>query len=184
MSAPEFDKSIYELDSHEGSVALLIFRKDTGMAAVARKVDGDWELNDKGTVDEMRRKYIRLRDDERTKNPALSNPDPKATLQSGMGYDSFDATFPHAEWEQIDAFTTKVGIDYTLWKMRGVRGLNPPAFSSSAFLDPDGEFCWEEVERGPLYRVQESWNKAKASLAYVPPPKVEEYAAHPNFGRF
>ncbi|AGC36162.1 hypothetical protein B7L88_gp126 [Rhizobium phage RHEph10] len=105
-------------------------------------------------------------------------------LQKGIGYDSFDKAFPHAEWEQLDAFTTKNDIGYTLWRMRGVRGPNPPAFSSSSHLDIDGDLAWQQVHKGNLWRVQESWDRAKANLAYVPPPKVDEYAAHPNFGRF
>ncbi|MBX5130763.1 hypothetical protein HJB53_30195 [Rhizobium lentis] len=181
MSTPEFDKGIYELDSHEGTVALLILRKDNGMAAVAREVDGDWELNDTGTVDDMRRKYMRMRDEERTRNPFVI---PPVTLQTGIGYDSFDKAFPLSEWEQLDAFTTKNDIGYTFWKKRGIRGPNPPAFTSSAFLDPDGDLCWQEVHRGNLWQVQESWDRAKATLAYVAPPKVDEYTAHPNFGRF
>ncbi|TDW20463.1 hypothetical protein EV128_12593 [Rhizobium azibense] len=70
MSAPDFDKSIYELDSHEGDWALLLLRKDTGLAALAHYFDGDWELNDQGETVAMRKKYMRMVAAARTLNAA------------------------------------------------------------------------------------------------------------------
>ncbi|MBX4911475.1 hypothetical protein HJA82_29615 [Rhizobium bangladeshense] len=177
MSAPDFNKAIWNLNGHKGDWAILVSKKNPSEACLIQYVDGDWELNDSGDFGSMRAKFVRVTGIEGEEHAVV-------TLQAGMGHDSFDKAFPHAEWEQLDAFTTKNDIDYTLWRKRGIRGPNPPAFSSSAFLDPDGELCWQEVHRGNLWQVQESWERAKANLAYVAPPKVNEYAAHPNFGRF
>ncbi|QIG75727.1 hypothetical protein EVC20_156 [Rhizobium phage RHph_Y2_17_1] len=168
MNEPEYDKSIWTLDSHTDEYALLTLNKDAGRACVIRRVDGDWEANDSGTLDEMRRKFMRV-----------------TGRLSGIGCDSFDQAYPHDEWEQLDALSIH-DIEYFLWARRD-RTPNPSAMSVSTWHDVTGGMHWEVVHQGKLWDVKESWNGFRATSGAQPihgPSEPNPTTNHPNFGRF
>lgn len=166
MIEPDYNKSIWTLDSYTGEYALLTLNKDAGRACVIRCVDGDWEANDSGTLDEMRRKFMRV-----------------TGRLCGDSYKSFNEAYPHDEWEQLDAFKV-LDINYFLWARRE-RTPNPSAVSVSTWHDVTGGMHWEVIHQGKLWDVRESWNRFRATSGAQQVPSVPDpIVSHPNFGRF
>jgi hypothetical protein len=183
-----YNKSIWTLDSYTGDYALLTMNKDAGQACVIRCVDGDWENNDTGTLEAMRRKFMRVTG---------------KTFPQGLGRDSFDAAYPIGEWAQTSALFLD-GFDYYLWK----GGPNPKRPLGVCMRVTQHSFRWEVLDQGEYSTVHHTMTGFKATVGAEPiewthvggPPQhrctcsvcadgreaeaTRTYAGNPNFGRF
>ncbi|OCP21953.1 MULTISPECIES: hypothetical protein [unclassified Ensifer] len=170
MREPEYDVGLVTLLIHKGLYALFASRVLSSQGSISKYVEGDWEFYDSGDLDDMRTKFDRL----------------TALDQFGVNLDTFDKAYPHDRWEEIDGFTGPMEISYTLWKER-TRSIDPRAFTSTASKEGE-EIHWRIVDQGKLSAVKEVFARSRFALEVkddIPiPAPINEYAAHPNFGRF
>lgn len=195
MNPPDHDKSKWKLIQYTADWALYQSRSSS-LCSISRRVDGDWELNDTGTLQEMQTKFERVSLPNGSGTIYVVNPangqitavsvatSQFAASQGGIGYDSFDEAFPQGQWSLKQVFATKAEIEYNLMVRDGVRSPNPPACVVTVWNDDDADFHWKIETEGQLQDQQEAFERFRAAMEYIKPAPVDPYASNPLFGRF
>ncbi len=195
MNPPDHDKTKWKIIQYTADWALYQSRSSS-LCSLSRRVDGDWELNDTGTLQEMQDKFERVALPNGSGTIYVANPangkisavhvgGPAPTLpQGGIGYDSFDEAFPQEEWSLKQVFATEAEVEYNLIVQDGIRSLNPPACVVTVWNDENVDFHWKLETQGKLQDQQEAFERFRAALEYIKPAPVDPYASNPLYGRF